>query len=372
MTNQYDIIVIGAGINGCGIARELTNRGKRVLVLDKGIVGGGTSSKSSRLIHGGLRYLESGRLGMVYEALHDRRELLATYPDLVHLRPFYVPVYGSSPRPVWMIWLGVKLYGLLAGLGNGSKCGKVSVPVFAKSFPALRQEGLRAVFVYSDGKTNDRELTRRVAEEARSNGCTILERSVVDKVNWSDTEFRLEIDNDVFESPVLVNASGPWIDEVVDRLDLPARYQVRKVSGIHLFLNGVLTDGPLLMQTREKRIFFIIPEPENDQTLVGTTEREEHALVDEVDVSEEDVCYLVKELNACLNPPHQIERKDIREVSVGIRPLVAKKGDPTDLSREYELDLHSKGVTQLLHVFGGKLTTYLSLARKSAKILKIP
>ena len=371
MTNPYDTIVIGAGINGCGIARELTDQGKRVLVLEKGIVGSGTSSKSSRLIHGGLRYLESGRLGMVYEALRDRQELLLTYPDLVDLQPFYLPVYGYAPRPVWMIWLGVKLYGLLAGSGESGRCGKLPVPAFAQSFPALREDGLRAVFVYSDGKTNDLALTRRVASEARSSGCTIVENAAVSRADWTDKGFLVETKDAMFQSPVLINASGPWIDEVVDSLGLPARYQVRKVSGIHLFLDGLLTGGPLLMQTREKRIFFIIPEPENNQTLVGTTEREEHAPVDDVEVTEEDVAYLVKELNACLNSSYQISRKDVREVSVGIRPLVAKKGDPTDLSREYKLDIHTRGITQLLHVFGGKLTTYLSLARRTAKILKI-
>ena len=371
MTKRYDAIVIGAGINGCGIARELATRGKRVLVLEKDRVGSGTSSKSSRLIHGGLRYLESGRIGLVYEALNDRRELLETYPDLVNLHPFYLPVYRSSPRPVWMIWLGIKLYGMLAGSGIGGACGRVSVPTFTRTFPALRQEDLKAVFVYQDGKTNDQSLTERVAEGAREDGCTILEQAPVSTVQRLDTVFQVTSNGDTFEAPVLINATGPWIDEVVTRLNLPARFQVRKVSGIHLFLTGVLVDEPLFMQTGERRIFFIIPEPENNQTLVGTTEREEHLPVDKVDITEEDVIYLVNELNGYLKGPHQIERTDVKAVSLGIRPLVARKGDPTDLSREYELDLHCKGKTQLLNVFGGKLTTYLSLARKAAKILNV-
>jgi glycerol-3-phosphate dehydrogenase len=307
----------------------------------------------------------------VYEALNDRRELLETYPDLVKLHPFYIPVYRSGSRPVWMIWMGIKLYGMLAGSGDGNACGRVPISTFTQTFPALRRDDLKAVFVYYDGKTNDLALTERVADEARANGCIILEHSSVSKVRWLDSAFEVVSNGETFEAPVLINATGPWIDEVVTRLNLPARFNVRKVSGIHLFLDGVLVDEPLFMQTRERRIFFIIPEPENNQTLVGTTEREEHLPVDKVDVTEEDVIYLLNELNGYLKDTHQIDRKDVQAVSLGIRPLVAQKGDPTDLSREYELDLHRKGKTHLLNVFGGKLTTYLSLARKAAKILNV-
>ena len=150
---------------------------------------------------------------------------------------------------------------------------------------------------------------------------------------------------------------------------MPANYRIRKVSGIHIFLDGLLTPDPMFMQTRDRRIFFIIPEPENGQTLIGTTEREEQAPVDAVEVQEADVVYLLNEVNAYLVRNARIRREDVRKVVLGIRPLVARRADPTDLSRDYRLDLHRKSETRLLHVFGGKLTTYLSLARKVAEVL---
>ena len=143
------------------------------------------------------------------------------------------------------------------------------------------------------------------------------------------------------------------------------------MSGIHIFVNGLLTPHPLFLQTEGKRVFFLIPEPERDQTIIGTTEREERGRVDDVVVQEEDIEYLIRAVNAYLTPNRQLHRTDITDATVGVRPLVEKKGDATALSREYELDLHTHGQTQLLNIFGGKLTTYLSLSRRVAKTLGI-
>lgn len=365
----YDAIVLGAGINGCGIARELALRGARVLVLDKARIGGGTSSKSSRLIHGGLRYLETMRFGLVREALRDRMELLNLYPDLVVMRPFFLPIYATSPRPAWMLWIGVKLYDVLAGRKNAFRSGLVSRENFFAQFPALKRDGILSVLRYYDGKTNDLALTERVAQDARESGCVFCEGVDVRSVVWEEDGFVLEVGGAIYHTRTLVNATGPWIDEVVARYGLPARFQIRKVSGIHIFVDGVLVPEPMFLQAQGKRIFFIIPEPENGQTMIGTTEREEVVPTDEVAVLDDDVDYLVREVNAYLNADRQIRRGDVTAACIGVRPLVAKKADPTDLSREYELDLHKKGETRLLNVFGGKLTTYLSLSRQAVKIL---
>ena len=371
LDDTYDVIVLGGGINGCGIARELVERGRSVLVLDKGRIGGGTSSKTSRLIHGGLRYLETMRFGLVREALSDRLELLGRYPELVSMRPFYLPIYRTSPRPVWMLWTGIKVYDALAGRHNVYRSGRVSRKQFAREFSALKQDGVRAVLRYYDGKTNDLALTKRVAAEAEEMGCVFCEEVEVRDIGWEEEGFVVAVGDRVFKSLALVNATGPWIDEVVARYHLPAEFQIRKVSGIHIFVDGLLTPEPMFLQAGGKRIFFIIPEPENGQTMIGTTEREETGLVDEVAVQEADVDYLIREVNAYLVSDRQIQRVDVKEVMVGVRPLVAKRADPTDLSREYELDLHTRGETQLLNVFGGKLTTYLSLSRRVAQILGV-
>ncbi len=361
---HFDVIILGAGINGCGIAREFSLRGYKVLILDKSFIGSGTSSKSSRLIHGGLRYLESMKFKLVHEALLDRKELTEIYPDLVQFRCFYLPVYKSSPRYAWMIWAGLKLYDLLSDKFSDHKSKIIPRKEFSLHAPCLKQENLRAVFQYYDAKTNDLQLTQRIAEDAINNGCTILENTTVTHIEHDPTNFSISSNQKIFKAPVLINATGPWIDEVNERYNLPTNYHIRKISGVHIVVHGLISNDLLFMQTKGKRIFFIIPEPENNQTLIGTTEREEQDSADDVIVNPVDVKYILKNINQYLNQDHQINASDIKHTFIGIRPLIAHKDNPTDLTREYELDLHKKNGVKLLHVFGGKLTTFLSLSRK--------
>ncbi len=367
-TENYDAIVIGGGINGCGIAAELTNRGRQVLVLERNALGSGTSSKSSRLIHGGLRYLETAQFGLVREALHDRRELLEKYPDLVEMKPFFLPVYSTSPRPAWMIRMGLKMYDVLSGKFSEFSSSIVPLDEFARRAPALHQDNLQAVFQYFDGKTDDLELTRKIGRAAHRAGCQIHEHIKIKATERSEQEFTITTNRGVFTSPVLVNATGPWIDEINEHYGLPAKYNIRKISGIHIVIDGLLTDDLMFMQTGNKRIFFIIPEPEYDRTIIGTTEREETRPCDEVTYDDGDIEYLLENINAYLIPERQLEINDVTDVWIGIRPLIAKKDNPTDLSREYVLDHQVHGATQLVSVFGGKLTTFLSLARKTADL----
>ena len=172
---KSDVIVLGAGINGSGIARELALSGKAVTVIDKSTIGSGTSSKSSRLIHGGLRYLETMQFKLVHEALSDRQELLRLYPDLVKMKSFYIPIYKPSPRPAWMIWIGLKLYDLLSGWHkqhHSRIIPRKKFPIHAASF---KKDGLKAVFHYYDAKTQDLKLTQRVAKDAVDVGSKIFE-----------------------------------------------------------------------------------------------------------------------------------------------------------------------------------------------------
>lgn len=367
--SSYDIIILGAGINGCGIAREMSLREKNVLILDKSTIGSGTSSKSSRLIHGGLRYLESLQFGLVREALKDREELNSLYPDLVQIRPFYFPIYKDSPRPAWMVWLGLKFYDFLVGKHTDHTSKRIPRKTFVEHAPHMVKENLSAAFRYYDAKTNDLLLTKRVAEEAESHGADIIEGELIKSIDKTETGWIINGLNQTFRAPVLINATGPWIDEVNTRYNLPSHFHIRKISGIHIVIKGTLTDGLMFMQTKGKRIFFIIPEPENDQTIIGTTEREETVRVDEVMILEDDIEYLIENINRYLEDDYKISRKDVISSFIGVRPLIAHKEDPTDLSREYQLDLHKDCDATLLHVFGGKLTTFLSLARKVAQII---
>lgn len=371
---NFDAIIIGAGINGCGIAAELSRHGNSVLILERGAIGSGTSSKSSRLIHGGLRYLETAKIGLVREALRDRMELLSRYPDLVQIKPFYLPLYQSSPRSPWMIGAGLKLYDLLSGKYSEYKSHRISTSKFLDHAPNLSPENLKAAFCYYDGKTDDLALTRRVAAEAHQNGAVIHEHIKIREIISDDSLYFVRTNRGEFTSPILVNSTGPWIDEVNQQFDLPANYHIRKISGIHIVIDGLLTNDLMFMQTDGKRIFFIIPEPKNDHTIIGTTEREESVACDEVSYDDSDIQYLLDCINNYLIPKRRLAINDVKDVWIGIRPLIAKKSNPTDLSREYALDQHQSGSTILIHVFGGKLTTFLSLARKTSNLLgdKLP
>jgi len=364
MHEQYDMVILGAGINGVSIAKALSLAGKRILIIEKAYIAAGASSHSSRLIHGGLRYLESYEFTLVREALRDQKYLLEHYPDLIELHPFYLPIYHNSRRPVWMIRLGLWLYGLFARHGHSPS--RISVKEFTRLFPALHSEGLKAVFRYYDGKTDDAALTHRIAEEAVSAGTIIREHTLPTAIAL--TEEKIEIITDdahSIETPILINATGAWIDEVNAAFNLPSSYTIEKLSGIHLVINRVLIPEPLILQTTGDRIFFMIPERET--TLIGTTERSEKGKVDEISINTDDIDYLLHESNAYLKIP--LSEKDIAEVFIGTRPIIQSTKDLTHMSREYILDLHTIGQSRLLHIYGGKLTTSPSLAHKVANLI---
>lgn len=364
---KYDILIIGAGINGCAIAREAALMGKSVAVIDKRTIGSGTSSHSSRLIHGGLRYLEHGDFALVKEALYDRTRLVAAYPNLVILRPFILPVYTGIGRPWWMIKSGLYLYDLFSRFIAPHHAMKIDE--FKTKFSALKTEGLKKAFIYYDAKTDDLLLTQTVAREAQENGAIFFEHTTIHEIKRNQEGFHLVCGERHLETPILINASGPWIDEVNHRFNLPSRYKISKVSGIHIVIEGLISTEPIFLQTDHQRIFFILPENKSNQTLIGTTERLESAETDDVHVNEEDINYLLSHANHFLNTP--LKREDILQTYIGVRPLIESKKSMLKASREYQLDLHDFGETQLLHIFGGKLTTHWSLAQKAVRLLRL-
>ncbi len=363
MQTQYDVIILGAGINGVAIAKALSHLKKSVLVLEKNHIAAGASSNSSRLIHGGLRYLETYEFSLVKEALHDQKYLLDTYPELVRLIPFYLPIYKNSKRPAWMIHTGLWLYSFFAQ--HGKKAKEVSREDFIDKFKEMKEDGLRAVFKYYDGRTDDEALTHKIAEEAKEEGACILEKTKIKRLQWDDELIRLESSKGSFQTNILINATGAWVDEVNETFNLPSSYTIEKLSGIHIVIDKALVPGPLILETASKRIFFIIPEI--DTTIIGTTERREEGKIDDIRVNNEDIEYLLRESNNYLRTP--LKHSDIKEVYIGTRPIIKSQKDPTDMSREYKLDLHHKGKNRVLHIYGGKLTTFPSLAKKVLKAL---
>ena len=364
MQTQYDAVILGAGINGVAISKALAQSGKRVLVIEKNRIGAGASSHSSRLIHGGLRYLENYDFALVKEALHDQKYLLDTYADLVQLRPFYLPQYSHSKRPAWMIALGLWFYSFFAR--HGQMASKVNIEEFLGEFQAIKPEGLKAVFRYFDAKTDDNALTHKIAQEAKEAGVTIMEETELKSLQIDNELIMIKSSAGQVQTKLLVNATGAWVDEVNARFELPSSYTIEKLSGIHLVIDKVLVPQPLILETSSKRIFFIIPEKET--TLIGTTERSEDVEIDKIKVNNEDIEYLLRESNCYLK--QELKRSDIKEVFIGTRPIIKSAKDPSMMSREYKLDLHYRGENRILNVYGGKLTTFPSLAKKAVKLLR--
>lgn len=360
------MVILGAGINGVAIAKALASSGKKVLVVEKTHIAAGASSKSSRLIHGGLRYLENFELSLVKEALGDQKYLLETYPDLVKLHPFYLPIYKNSKRPAWMIRMGLWLYSFFAQ--HGHKSEEVGKENFLREFTAIKEHHLKTVFRYFDGKTDDDALTHRVAQEAKDLGVDILEHTEVTSLQCEENAIVLQIQNILMHTPVLINATGAWVDEVNAKFNLPSSYTIEKLSGIHLVIGKVLVPHPLILETSTKRIFFMIPEKES--TLIGTTERSENCKIDEVTIHDDDIEYLLRESNAYLKTA--LTRHDIKEVFIGVRPIIKSQKEPSDMSRESKIDLHHFGESKVVvHIYGGKLTTFHSLAKKVLKVLDL-
>jgi len=363
MQAKYDVVILGAGINAIAIAKALATDGKKVLVIEKNHIASGASSHSSRLIHGGLRYLEHFEFSLVREALQDQTYLLHTYPDLVKLRPFYLPIYKDSKRPAWMIKIGLWFYSFFAK--HGRKAADISREQFLDKFSAIKEKDLISVFSYYDGKTDDYALTQKVAQEAKDVGVEILEHTEIDTLSVDAEIVNIQTSQKSFKTNILINATGAWVDEINKRFNLPSSFSIEKLSGIHLVINRVLTPEPLILETQSQRIFFIIPEDES--TIIGTTERSEHSEVDDIKINNEDIEYLLNESNRYLKS--KLTHEDIKEVYIGTRPIIKSQKDPSMMSREYKLDLHHIGQNRVLHIYGGKLTTFPSLAKRVLELL---
>lgn len=358
-------MILGAGINGSAIARELAYRNKSVLVLDKSTIGSGTSSKSSRLIHGGLRYLENLDIFLVREALKDRALLVSLYPDIVKMSPFFLPVYKHSNRSPMFLYLGLKLYDILGSKAGGYGSLKVPADEFSEIFPSIKTEEILTAYRFYDAKTDDLALTKRVATDAIDKGAEFVENSEINEITFRESTI-IKTNKDFFQTKNLINATGPWIDEVNKRYCLPHNYRITKVSGIHLETGKKLIPFPLLLQTQTKRILFLIPEEHT--TIIGTNERLEDAGCDSVVINKEDVEYLLKSVNKYLKL--EVSNKDIIKQWIGVRPLIENKGNLSRIGRGYQLDLCKIGGNKVLNIFGGKLTTCLSLSNKAVNLLE--
>ena len=350
------VAVIGGGINGAGIAWELARKDYQVTLFEKGRCGAQTSSKTTKMIHGGIRYLENMHFRLVRESLRDRAWLIEHLPQLVQPIEIIIPVYSDSPRSRFTIRAGLILYDRLAGRDNIAPHQRWSADDLLARLP-LRREGLRGGFSFWDGQVDDFALVRTVIASAAREGATIREETPVLGLQHRPDRWLVRTDSDESSYDFLINAAGPWMNELLSGNGIRSRYQLSLVRGSHLVLKHRVSDAGLLLQSvSDRRVFFVLPW--KGTTLVGTTEVMHRASLDDVRATEEELEYLVQRFNRYVTIP--ITRDDIASTFAGVRPLVGRAANPSAIAREYRVVRNGN----MLNVFGGKMTTFRSLAQK--------
>lgn len=378
-TERSDLLVIGGGITGAGIARDAALRGIRVALVEARDFGSGTSSRSSRLIHGGLRYLEQGRLRLVLESLRERAILLRLAPHLVRPLPFVLPFFRGDRVPGWKARLGLTLYDLLAGRGNVRRHRTLGKRGLLEIEPLLRERGLTGGSVYQDAQCDDARLALAVARGAGSAGARLANYTRVlelrfegGRVAGARVRDELSGEESDLSARVVVNATGPWCDAIRRLEDPSALPLLRPTKGCHLMVpqarignrHAVIFTSPL-----DGRVMFILPWGE--WTYVGTTDTDAPPEPDRAVAEPADLVYLLRSANAIFPAAHLTE-DDVVATWAGLRPLLA--ADPnapaSQLSREHRI---VAGPAGMLTIAGGKLTTFRPMARavvdQAAKLL---
>jgi glycerol-3-phosphate dehydrogenase len=353
------VAVIGGGINGSGITWELARRDYDVTLFEKGRCGAQTSSATTKMIHGGIRYLENFHFGLVRESLRDRAWLLENLPELVKPIEILLPVYDDSPRSRLTLRAGLTLYDLLAGRGNIGRHRSLSAAELQERVP-LTPAGLRGGFRFFDAQVDDYALARNVVDCAIRDGATVREQSRVLSLRRRGNEWIVAVaggEEDRFA--FVVNAAGPWMNALLAENRIRSRYRLSLVRGSHLVLKRRVAEAGMLLQSlTDRRVFFVLPW--KGTTLVGTTEVMHRTSLEGVTATEEEIEYLVSRYNRYLREP--IGRDDIASTFSGVRPLVGRALHPSSIARDYRLERRGN----LLNVFGGKMTTFRSLAEQAA------
>lgn len=365
-TPRYDLAIIGGGINGCGIAREAAGRGLTVFLCEQNDLASGTSSASTKLIHGGLRYLEYYEFRLVREALHEREVLLKAAPHIIWPLRFILP-HHRGLRPAWLIRLGLFLYDNI----GGRKLLPGTSSVNFKSDPAgeVLKKDFQKGFEYSDCWVMDSRLVILNAMDAAAKGAEIRTRSALVSANRSGKTWQLQIhDKDrnedyQVEAKVLINASGPWLDDLMPHIShTETKEHIRMVKGSHIIVNRLFDhERAYIFQNEDGRIIFAIPY-EKDFTLIGTTDVDFHGNPAEVSISDDEVSYLCRAASEYFIKP--ITSDQVVSSFSGIRPLFDDgKSEAKAATRDYVLKVDTgNNEAPLLSIYGGKITTYRKLA----------
>jgi glycerol-3-phosphate dehydrogenase len=366
----FDVLVIGGGITGAGVALDAATRGLRTALVERKDLASGTSSKSSKLVHGGLRYLQQGEIRLVYEALAERQRLRKTAPHLVRLLPFLIPIMGKdglvNPKLVRAMNGALWMYDLTGGARIGKLHERISADEAHAHFPTLRRDRLTSGFLYYDAQTDDARLTMTVARTAADHGAAIANwTSVVsllkDGGRASGARVRtLEGGEFDIRARMIVNAAGVWSDDVRALDEGRNPQSIRPAKGVHIAVpwDRVRNDiAAVVPVPHDKRSIFVVPM--GDRTYIGTTDTDYEGPLDEPRCTADDVRYLIDAINASVDEP--LSESDVVATWAGLRPLVrsASSGRTADLSRRHRVTHSASGVVS---VTGGKLTTYRKMS----------
>ena len=372
--STFDLVVIGGGVNGAGIARDAAGRGYKVLLVEKEDLASATSSASTKLIHGGLRYLEYFEFRLVREALIEREVLLRAAPHIIWPLRFVLP-HCPDHRPLWLIRLGLFIYDHLGGRRFLPGCETINLANHVAGHPLKRS--LSKAFVYSDCWVQDSRLVVLNALDAAERGATVRTRTECVSARPDGENWRVELaDHErgahyVVEARTLVNATGPWVNEILsERLGRNLRKRVRMVKGSHIVVPRIFDhDHPYIFQNMDGRIVFAIPY-ENDFTLIGTTDEDYEGDPGLASNSEGETVYLCSVVNEYLAT--EVKPSQVVWSYAGVRPLYDDAAENASAAtRDYVFDVEGGGDQPvLLSVFGGKLTTYRRLAEHAMEKLE--
>jgi len=371
-TQHYDLLVIGGGVNGTGIASDASGRGLKVLLCEQNDLASATSSNSSKLIHGGLRYLEHYEFKLVKEALREREVLLANAPHIMSPLRFVLP-YRTRLRSYWTLHAGLFLYDHLAKRSTLAPSKRIRFDV-----DSPLQSDIKKGFEYSDGWVDDARLVIFNALAAKQNGASILTQTKCQRVHRNGKTWEAQLCSSLTEkkevtkvtAKAVVNAAGPWVTSIFDEiLKIEAPQKVRLVKGSHIIVPK-FHDWPqaFILQNHDGRIVFVLPY-EDEFSLIGTTDVEFKGDPACVRIEQQEIDYLLSITNTYFK--NKITEKDILHTFSGVRPLLDDDSQaPQVITRDYKLELQTdNGVLPLLSVFGGKITTYRTLAETAVNEL---
>lgn len=368
-TTPYDLAVIGGGIQGAGVAQAAAAAGYSVLLAERHSWGAGTSGKSSKLIHGGLRYLRNGQLRLVRESLRERRILERIAPQLVWPDDFHIPVYGATRVRPWQLRLALGLYWMLSGCRTEARFQRLPQGCW-QEFKGLSKIGLEQIFAYRDARTDDRRLTAAVAASAASLGAELACPASVTGAHWLGDCWSITLDeaggSRRISARLLVNCAGPWANEVAATMDpLPPQPQVALVQGAHLVLSRPAVDRCYYLEVPEDgRAVFLLPWGAG--SLLGTTETPFSGSPDDARITPGEEAYLLRVFGHYF--PGEVP--EIAARMAGLRVLPASPAAAVRRSREVMLAHTPRRRPNYIAVYGGKLTGYRATALKVLRLAR--